>query len=184
MSVEQHLTFAIRPATADDLPACLGLDHTSVSEYVWQVEADQVPDGMTYNFRTVRLPRPMSILYPHEPEVTLQAWQLRDYFIIAEGEHGIYGYLSMHADRVYSIGWIRALVVDRPRRRLRVGSALLLHSQRWARMNGLRRITVETQTKNYPAISFLQRHGLTLCGFNDRYFLNQDIALFFTQSVR
>jgi hypothetical protein len=122
MSVEQHLTFAIRPATADDLPACLGLDHTSVSEYVWQVEADQVPDGMTFNFRTVRLPRPMSILYPHEPEVTLQAWQLRDYFIIAEGEHGIYGYLSMHADRVYSIGWIRAQVVDRHRRRLPLGA--------------------------------------------------------------
>jgi hypothetical protein len=39
------------------------------------------------------------------------------------------------------------------------------------------------QTKNYPAISFCQKHGMTFCGFNDRHFANQDIALFFALAL-
>ena len=42
----------------------------------------------------------------------------------------------------------------------------------------------ETQTKNYPAICFYRKHRFVFCGFNDRYYTNQDIALFFAQSLR
>lgn len=178
------MKWTIRPAVADDLPACLALDHTSTSDFVWQVEAEHAPDGISYCFRTVRLPRPMAVLYPLEPDMILQAWQQRDYFLVAEGESRVYGYLSLHVDRAYGIGWVKGLVVDRPWRRNRIGSALLMQVQKWARMNNLRRITVETQTKNFPAISFCMRHGLVLSGFNDRYYPNQDIAVFFTQGLR
>jgi GNAT superfamily N-acetyltransferase len=183
MAEEKHLRFAIRAATQEDLPACLSLDHSTASEYVWQIEAQESPERVSYSFRPVRLPRPIAVILPQEPEALLVAWQQRDYFLVAEAEGAIYGYLYMRSDSAYGIGWIRGLVVDRPWRRRRIGSALLMQARKWARTSGLQRITVDTQTKNHPAIAFCQRHGLVFCGFNDHFYPNKDIALFFTQSV-
>jgi hypothetical protein len=45
-------------------------------------------------------------------------------------------------------------------------------------------VTLETQTKNYPGILFSQANGMVFCGFNDRYFSNGDIAVFFSQTLR
>jgi len=65
-----------------------------------------------------------------------------------------------------------------------IGSALLNAARRWAIDRNLRRLIVETQTKNYPSIRFLQKRGLTFCGCNDLYYPNQDIAIFFGQTLR
>lgn len=184
MTKDKKLAFAIRAATQDDLPKCLTLDHSQTSEFVWQVDAEEAKGRISYSFRMVRLPRPVSVSFPKDPDAMLAAWQAKEYFMIAEGPDGIYGYLNMRPDYVHSIGWVSSLIVDKPRRRQRVGTALLQYGRRWAQANRLRRVTMETQTKNFPAIAFCQRQGFVLSGFNDRYYPNQDIALFFTQSVR
>lgn len=184
MTDDQEFKFQVRAAIQEDLPACMSLDHTSVSEYVWQVEALEELGQLSYSFRTVRLPREMSVIPSQETEVLLVAWQQREYFLVAESAGAICGYLHMRLDVAYGIGWVRGLVVDRCKRRRRVGSALLMQARKQVQVSGLQRIMVETQTKNYPAIAFCQRHGLVFCGFNDRYYPNQDIALFFTQGVR
>jgi hypothetical protein len=57
-------------------------------------------------------------------------------------------------------------------------------ARKWAMEQNLVRITVETQTKNYPCIKLCQKAGLEFCGFNDQYFQNKDIALLFSQSLR
>jgi len=174
----------IRAAEEQDIAACLLLDHSSSSDYVWQVEAREEQGAITYSFRLVRLPRSMAIIAPHDPAVMTAAMQAGDCLLVAEEEGRIAGYLLMRPDYACGIGWVQRLVVYRPLRRRRLGSGLLREAQAWARASDLTRITVEAQTKNYPAIAFCQRHGLVLCGFNDRYYPNQDIALFFTQSLR
>ncbi len=173
-----------RVADEQDIPACLQLDHSSTSDYVWQVEAREEQGAITYSFRTVRLPRSMPIIAPHDSELMTAAVQAGECLLVAEAEGRVVAYLLMRPDHACGIGWIHTLVVDRPLRRQRLGSALLREAQGWARARNLTRITVETQTKNHPAIAFCQRQGLRLCGFNDRYYPNQDIALFFTQSLR
>jgi GNAT superfamily N-acetyltransferase len=65
-----------------------------------------------------------------------------------------------------------------------VGSVLLAAALQWARANGLLRVVLETQSKNYPAICFAQKHGLVYCGYNDRYYPNQDVALFFGANLK
>jgi GNAT superfamily N-acetyltransferase len=80
-------------------------------------------------------------------------------------------------------GWISHLVVDRPYRRRGIGTAMLRASRLWARKRGLRRLMIALQTKNYPAICFCERNGMSFCGFNDRYYANRDIALFFTARI-
>jgi hypothetical protein len=45
-------------------------------------------------------------------------------------------------------------------------------------------MVLEMQPKNHAAISMAQKLGFDLCGYNDRYYSNRDIALFFSRSVR
>lgn len=174
----------IRPVLDEELNTCIALDHSAVTERVWQVDVTEAQDEFIYNFRVVRLPRPMNIAYPQDPQAMLLDWQQRDCFLVAVYQAQICGYLNMRVDRACEIGWIRQLVVHRPMRRRRIGSALLNAVQEWSRAQALRRLMIETQTKNYPGIAFCQRNGFGLSGFNDRYYPNQDIAVFFSLGVR
>jgi RimJ/RimL family protein N-acetyltransferase len=40
------------------------------------------------------------------------------------------------------------------------------------------------QSKNHPAIQLAHKLGFEFCGYNDHYFSNQDIALFFSRPLR
>jgi GNAT superfamily N-acetyltransferase len=90
----------------------------------------------------------------------------------------------MRSDPIYKIAHIHDLVVSQPYRRKRIGSRLLNVARQWARDHHLVQIMAEMQTKNYPGILFCQQAGLEFCGFNDHYFPNQDIAVFFSQTLR
>jgi RimJ/RimL family protein N-acetyltransferase len=37
------------------------------------------------------------------------------------------------------------------------------------------------QSKNLPAIRLAQKFGYEFCGYNDQYYINQDVALFFAK---
>jgi hypothetical protein len=52
--------------------------------------------------------------------------------------------------------------------------------QEWGENHACRRIVLEMQPKNYPAIHMAQKMGFDLCGYNDLYYTNHDIALFLT----
>jgi ribosomal protein S18 acetylase RimI-like enzyme len=76
------------------------------------------------------------------------------------------------------------LVVIRRLRRQGIGSALILAAQEWGMQHDTRRLVLEMQPKNYPAIQMAHKLGFELCGYNDRYYANNDIALFFGKSIR
>jgi GNAT superfamily N-acetyltransferase len=126
----------------------------------------------------------MKVLYPRSGEGLLQSWRLHACFLVAEWDGQPVGYLNMREELAQETGWVADLVVDRPYRLRGVGTALLRGARVWAREHNLRRLIVETQTKNHPAIRFLQQRGLVFCGYNDLYYPNQDIAVFFGQSLR
>jgi GNAT superfamily N-acetyltransferase len=93
------------------------------------------------------------------------------------------GYVNIREERAQESAWVADLAVDRGVRMQGIGTALLRAARQWALERNLRRLIVETQTKNHPAISFLQKRGLVFSGYNDLYYPNQDIALFFGQSL-
>jgi len=177
----------IRSAITSDLASCLALDHTCSTDYVWQM-ALEARDGAIYaTFRTARLPRSMKVLYPRSGEALQRSWARHDGFLVAEigGENPIVvGYLNIWEHGAQEAGWIADLAVHSPYRMRGIGAALLDAARAWAQERGLRRVIAETQTKNYPAIHFLQRRGLTFCGYSDLYYPNQDIAVFFGQALR
>jgi ribosomal protein S18 acetylase RimI-like enzyme len=176
----------VRPAELEDLKACLALDHSYRTEHVWQMDVQEGNDSIVVTFRTMRLPRPVYVAYPRDREALLADWHHRDCFLVTttQDDVQIVGYLTMAAHDWHKTGWVADLVVAPEHRRQGIATRLLQAGKEWACKAGLRSLMIETQTKNYPAICFLERQRFAFCGYNDHYYANQDIALFFALNLR
>ena len=174
----------IRPATSADIQAITKLDHSYASEYVWQIEIQREEHRVSVNFREARLPRSVQVRYPRDPHRLIDQWTAYDGLLIAAMDETIVGYMSMMQNMAPKTTWATDQVVVRRLRRQGMGSALVLASQEWALAKGSRRIILEMQPKNFPAISLAQKLGFELCGYNDHYYTNHDIALFFSKWLR
>lgn len=180
------VNFVIRDGLEGDIPACIALDHAYETDRVWQMQVNN-EDGWRIDFKTERLPRSLDTTYPAD-EARLRDVLAPEYcFLIAttrEDEPEVIGYLGMTCDRLYRVGLVRDLVIDRNYRRKGIAGRMIKVAAQWAKEHDLTSLMIETQTKNYPAIRFCEAAGFVFCGFNDRYLPNRDIAVFFSQSVR
>lgn len=180
------LSFLIRDGLETDIAKCLELDHVYQTEYVWQMRLLEETGRQQITFTRERLPRMLSNEYPASDKRLQAALAAQHGFLVAASrDHAeLLGYMTIYSDPVYHIACVRDLVVSRPYRQNGIGTRLLNIARQWARENHLSQLMLEVQTKNYPAIAFCQQCGFTFCGFNDHYFANQDIAVFFSQSLR
>ena len=174
----------VRPATLADLNACLLVNHDSVTDHVWQMKFDEEDTHVDVAFRTVRLPRKMRADYPRNLDRLVEDWQRGEGFLVAEVDGEIRGYVDLITPQWQRSGWVLNLAVDTQYRRRGIGTSLVRHARQWAWDRDLRTLFAETTTKNYPALSFFKKLGFQFCGFNDHYYENQDIALFFMQPLR
>lgn len=173
----------ISPTVPTDLSRLMALDHSTRSEYVWQLELRRDTGQLTANFREVRLPRPISLAYPHDPYALADEWSRRSMMYTAYQGPDAIGYVALSGLGA-GLLHVTDLVVGAPFRRRGVGSALLAAVQAWAMERGARRLMLEMQAKNLPAIRMAQKHGFEFCGYNDHYYLTQDVALFFARGLK
>jgi len=176
-------SFNVRPAEADDLAACLALDDSYSTNWVWQVIESRSDlllsepgllgeEQRTVSFRPTRLPRPRLVSGKSEtPHRLRAAWQQIDFFAIAtsEGSNEVVGYINLFLDRQRELAWLTQVAVAEGWRRQRVGATLLEAAKEWARLAAQRSILTELTTANYPASRFLQSQGFTFCGYNDAF---------------
>jgi ribosomal protein S18 acetylase RimI-like enzyme len=175
----------IRPAIAEDIPALVGIDHTYTSDWVWQMDFQQTEDGqVTVRFREIRLPRSVRVDYPRPARRLAEDWESRSGLLVAVLGGEPVGYAALTLGIAPLTAWVTDLAVQRRLRRQGIGSTLLLASQDWGAAHGNRNLVVEIQPKNYPAIRMAQKLGFDFCGYNDRYYANHDIGLFFAKSLR
>jgi ribosomal protein S18 acetylase RimI-like enzyme len=174
----------IRPTVASDLARLMGLDHTTTSDSVWQLELRRDAGQVTAMFREVRLPRSIAVAYPRNPFALSDDWTKRSMICTALLNQDVVGYVSLLERGMDSTVSITDLVVNSANRRQGVGSALLASAQDWAASRSFRLIILEMQSKNLPAIRFSQKFGYEFCGYNDHYYLTQDVALFFAKSLK
>lgn len=173
-----------RPTVAADLSRLMGFDHSISSESVWQLELRREAGQVTAAFREVRLPRPVNVTYPHDPFALADDWVRKSMMSTAIIGMDPVGYISLVERGAASLVWITDLVVEAAYRRQGVGSALLAAAQDWAASRSHRRIIMEMQSKNLPAIRLAQKIGYEFCGYNDHYYINQDVALFFAKVLK
>ncbi|MFN8459139.1 MAG: GNAT family N-acetyltransferase [Anaerolineae bacterium] len=174
----------IYPAELADLNRCYQLNMSYITDYVWQMQSRENGRTIDVRFDTVRLPRPMRVEYPRSPDELLHHWQREECFLVARpSEDEILGFLDAWPHPWQKLLWVANLVVDQSQRRKGIGSRLLKAGRRWAAEHNLNQLMLEIQTKNYPAIAFAQKHGFQFCGYNERYYPNGDIALFFSLSI-
>jgi ribosomal protein S18 acetylase RimI-like enzyme len=174
----------IRPAVDEDIPALISLDHNYTSDYVWQMEIQTEEVQVEISFREIRLPRSVRVEYPRPVKALAEDWIDRDGLLVALHMEELVGYISLDLKIAPASAWMTDLVVMRRLRRQGIGSALVLAGQEWGMQHQCRRMVLEMQPKNYPAIHLAQKLGFDFCGYNDRYYLNRDIGLFFAKPLR
>ena len=173
----------VRPAVASDIPHLSGLDHASTSDYVWQLDLRKENGQVLAGFREVRLPRPVSVTYPRDPQALVDEWAQRSAMFKALVNNEPVGYVCLLEHSHATTVWITDLVVGASSRHQGVGSALLNAAQDWASSRSARDIFLEMSSKNHPAIRLAHKFGFEFCGYNDHYYVTQDVALFFGRSL-
>ncbi|MEO0562707.1 MAG: GNAT family N-acetyltransferase [Chloroflexota bacterium] len=186
MSNQNQLAgLTIRDAVPADIPLCHALDHTYQTDFVWQINIQGDSRQRNISLRQERLPRSMDVTYTPYTDNLSVALSGNEAFLIAANRDNsqLYGYLVMTQDKVKPTATLRDIVVSKAYRRQGVATRLLSIARRWALSHNIERIFAQTQTKNFPAIQLLQKTGYAFCGYNDQYFENQDIAIFFAQAL-
>ena len=177
-------SFEIRPASVADIPRLIALDHTCVSDYVWQLELRRETGQAVASFREVRLPRSIEVKYPRNPASLGDEWMRRDVALVAVVDGTPSGYLCATVEYASSVAWVTDLAVATLQRRKGAASALITAVQSWAAERGIRRLILEMQSKNQAYIRLAQKFGFEFCGYNDQYYLTQDVTLFFGRAIQ
>ena len=175
----------IRQAELEDIERCLALDASYTTDEVWQLRLDDAsPAGTSSEFRRVRLTRTVQLPFPRTEDELRALWHndVTD-VLVAGTDEDVAGFVDLTAQSDHESVWIYNLVVNGEQRRNGIGTQLLHAAARWADARGFRRLLLETPTKNGPALRFFFAHGATFCGFHDRYYSNQDIAVFFEYRI-
>ncbi len=177
-------SYEIRPAASTDLTRFMAMDHSSFSDYVWQLELRRDVGQITSIFREVRLPRSVKVTYPRDPMSLSENWTRFAAVLTAVDEGVAVGYLSLVEERPSSLARVTDLVVSPEHRRKGIGSALVTSAQSWAVERKIQRLILEMQSKNQPCIRLAQKFGYEFCGYNDQYYPTQDVALFFGRVLK
>jgi ribosomal protein S18 acetylase RimI-like enzyme len=177
-------SFEIRPASASDIARLVAIDHSCLSDYVWQLELRREAGQAIANFREVRLPRSIKVNYPRNPASLADEWMRRDSVLVALHDGIPIGYICATAEQASAVAWVTDLAVSPEQRRKGAGSALVTAIQGWAQERGVRRLILEMQSKNQAYIRLAQKFGYEFCGYNDQYYPTQDVALFFGRNVK
>ena len=99
--------FEILPGTVNDVPRLTMLDHSSLSDYVWQLELRREAGQASANFREVRLPRSIEVKYTRA-SLMYEAWTRREWCCGVAGCSN--GYLC-HGATSTDLAWVTDIVV-------------------------------------------------------------------------
>jgi GNAT superfamily N-acetyltransferase len=174
----------IRPAVVADFPALVDIDHGYKTFYVWQMDMHQEEGQLGVSFREIRLPRPVRVEFPRPYQELFTQAGARSVILVGSCDGKPAGYIHISTDLAPTTAWVLAMAVCEERRRQGIARALIVAGQDWARSRHMRRMVLEIQSKNLPAIRMAQKLGYEFSGYNDHYYTNQDIALFFSQYLR
>ncbi|MCX6030629.1 MAG: GNAT family N-acetyltransferase [Chloroflexi bacterium] len=166
-----------------DLAACLALDGSYDTDFVRQVTQVEEDAQVVTRFRVAALPRTMHVAYPSWGEALLAHQERGDLILVAAEAAEVRGYINVETQPDQSLAWLHHLVIAPVYRRQGIGAALLARGIQHARQQSLSQMMTLVQSKNHPAIKFLERNRFAFCGYNERFYRNKDIGLYFVRGL-
>ena len=184
MVSSDRTSISVRQAAASDVKRISALDVSNTTDYVWQMELREEDTQIKVVFQRIHLPRSIELDNQNtidDLETNLIKHAL---VLVAESAGKLHGFLIVDRGTTQNAAVITDFAVERTMRRRGIAAAMLVTVREWAMRAGLHRLIIVTQSRNYPAICFCRRNGYAYCGYNDSYYSNQDIALFFSMKLR
>jgi ribosomal protein S18 acetylase RimI-like enzyme len=96
----------------------------------------------------------------------------------------IVGYIAAYRRTGDPYAYLQSLAVDTAYRRQGIGARLVSEVCRWASEEGAGRLMADIGARNYPAMRLLQKAGFTFCGYNDRCYPQDEVAVFLSVGLR
>ncbi len=174
----------IRQAVKSEIMEFNSINQNYETSHVWQMNRIIDDNNISISFRETRLPRSVKVEYPYPTKQLEEEWDKSAVILEARLKDKMVAYLRIKDISNTRIAWIVDMAVDFRSRRQGIGTLLEVSAYEWAARHHFDHIMIEAQSKNYPAIQFCKKLGYELCGYNDQYYTNMDIALFFARPVR
>jgi len=174
----------IRPLTTADIPRLSEIDAEFESERF--LDVIKTSSGLEVSWRLVERPlvppfrsSSYSLNRQQCQEVGARLREGDGLYLVAQvADSGkLAALLDMERERWRDTANVWNILVDRAYRRRGLGRELMNRAIAWARAQGLRAITLETQTNNLAACRFYQALGFKLCGIDDHFYSNDDIGM-------
>ena len=127
----------IRLAELVDLNACLTMDDSFETDFVWQMDEQARPGNISVNFRLTRLPRPMRVAHVISTDDMIQNYHSGGSLFVAD-EGGVRGFVDVTAHIWSQAAYINNLAVAPGYRRKGIGTQLLWAACEWGRQQKLR----------------------------------------------
>jgi GNAT superfamily N-acetyltransferase len=173
----------IRAVKQDDLTSMIELDHSYKTDHMLQMQMNNDEANIGVSFRKVRLPRLSTIQYPRNEEDLIKSWEHSSSIFVGIIRNEFVAYIGMEEIPSSSVVRVRDIVVAPDYRRLGIASGLILAAEKWAAGRKFSMMIMEMQPKNNPAISLARKLGYSFSGFQNRYFPNQEMAIFFEKYI-
>ncbi len=174
----------VRQAVSPDIELLSRFEHSTKTDRVWQMMQQAEEGNIATSFIETRLPREMRLSYPKSPDTLLERWKNYSNVLVACIQNVPAGYISYLSNLMPGQIWIVDLVVDELWRRKSIATSLIQAVQDWGAARGYARMAIEMSSKNYPAMCLAKKCGFEFAGYNDHYFNNNDIALFFSRFLK
>ncbi len=178
------MNILIRQAVSPDIEFLSRFDHCVKSDCVWQMSQSNADGQIQTIFNETHLPREMRLTYPRSPDTLEARWKNYSSVLVACIDKAPVGYATLSTIFSPEMIWVADLVVDELWRRKGIASSLYQAIRDWGLARKFTRVMLEMSSKNYPAICLARKLGFEFTGFNDNYFYNNDIALFFSRFLK
>lgn len=174
----------LRIANMSDCPLITKIDLDFDSDFVWKSQIIDDLDSYSIIFQTIKLPKTIHVPFQASNETALENMVKRKEVLIARYENQAVGFVRLEQDETNNRILMKTGGVKPEYRRKGIGSAILTSVQEIALNNGVSRLVCTVQAKNDPAIRFIMAKGFQFCGYQEFFFPNLEIALFFSKNIR
>lgn len=174
----------IGAATIDEYPQIAQIDLSFDSEYVWKTQMLEELDSFESSFQRIRLPKKIHVSFQAYNPATLESLIMQREILSVRYEDRVIGYLRLEQDETVNRLILKTGGIVPEYRGKGIGSVLLDRVAEIARHNNIRSLVCMVQAKNDPAVRFLMGRGFVFSGYQEFFFRNMEIGLFFSRNVR